>query len=512
MNKDKLIKIIEEYKQVFVSQQWEKEKYKWQAVKHFQESWDINADNFSEMFMEATNKTYNLLASMSKYPRRMIKAFADVDSEATRAMFINLFDESKNIFQRIEKFNSDAEAIRITYGEGKWNNHYQDLNSISTYLWLRYPDKYYLYKYSVYKDVVKELEANAKVKTGLSSESYFDFFDLYNEICAELQSDNDLKEMLNSVLREDCYKDPELKTMTIDFCYYLNNTYLVNLEEKRIKALISENPNLKRIADAEDIDPDSHDGSYELMRVTVELYSKVDPEHLGIEDLDLRYSMAIGTWKISVSNRKNRINKSNLPYIEKERLKTLLDKIMERLDNGEYSNVEGHIGMFGTGFMTFNKKSSPADAKKFILLLIEIKDLEDDNEILKIAEEYLKDDIAGIQAGAASSMLHCLKPRVFPIINGSVLKSIVVLEDIGVVLKNGAKLTHYIDNTRILKNFRDKYCKFNNYRVLDMQLWDVNEPNMPSIKNAQSDSLLGVREKNSLQAIKCFDHYSKEDF
>ena len=124
MNKDKLIKIIEEYKQVFVSQQWEKEKYKWQAVKHFQESWDINADNFSEMFMEATNKTYNLLASMSKYPRRMIKAFADVDSEATRAMFINLFDESKNIFQRTEKFNSDAEAIRIKHGEDRWNNHY----------------------------------------------------------------------------------------------------------------------------------------------------------------------------------------------------------------------------------------------------------------------------------------------------------------------------------------------------------------------------------------------------
>ena len=125
----------------------------------------------------------------------MIKNFAEVDPEATRAMFINLFDESKNILKRIEKFNTDAETIRSTYGEDRWNNHFQDLNSITTYLWLRYPDKYYIYKHSVYKGVVKELESNSKVKTGISSESYSDFFDLYNEICEVLKSDNEVIEI-----------------------------------------------------------------------------------------------------------------------------------------------------------------------------------------------------------------------------------------------------------------------------------------------------------------------------
>ena len=245
-------------------------------------------------------------------------------------------------------------------------------------------------------------------------------------------------------------------------------------EEERIKTLIEENPVLRRITNADDMDPDSHDGSYELIRETIKSYSKVDPGYFQVVDLDLVYSMAVGTWKIGISNRKDRINKSNLPDIEKERLESLLDKTMEKSINNEYSNIKGEVGMFGTGFMTFNGKSTAADAKKFISLLIEIKDLDDDDEIFQIVEENFKNNIAGIQAGAASMVLHCLRPSVFPIINGGVLKSIVVLEDVGVVLKNGSKLTHYIENTKILKNFRDQYCKFKNYRVLDMQLWNVD--------------------------------------
>jgi 5-methylcytosine-specific restriction protein B len=53
-------------------------------------------------------------------------------------MFINLFDETKDLASRYEKFASDAEEIRIKYDNGTWRNHYQSTNAISTYLWLRY--------------------------------------------------------------------------------------------------------------------------------------------------------------------------------------------------------------------------------------------------------------------------------------------------------------------------------------------------------------------------------------
>ena len=78
----------------------------------------------------------------------MIKAFATADAEAVRGMFINLYDESKNLAERIEQFQVSSDEMRLKYDDGTWRQHYQGENAITTYLWLRYPDKYYIYKYS----------------------------------------------------------------------------------------------------------------------------------------------------------------------------------------------------------------------------------------------------------------------------------------------------------------------------------------------------------------------------
>ena len=61
------------FKQDFVGRQWPNEKYKWEAVKWFQDHWDVNAPDFAGMLSEALKKTYNLLASMNNYPRKMIE-------------------------------------------------------------------------------------------------------------------------------------------------------------------------------------------------------------------------------------------------------------------------------------------------------------------------------------------------------------------------------------------------------------------------------------------------------
>ena len=36
---------LTEYKEAFVSEIWPDEKYKWQAVQHFQDNWDLGADD-----------------------------------------------------------------------------------------------------------------------------------------------------------------------------------------------------------------------------------------------------------------------------------------------------------------------------------------------------------------------------------------------------------------------------------------------------------------------------------
>ncbi len=37
-----LSKVLSDYKKDFITRQWQEEKYKWEAVKHFQDYWDIN--------------------------------------------------------------------------------------------------------------------------------------------------------------------------------------------------------------------------------------------------------------------------------------------------------------------------------------------------------------------------------------------------------------------------------------------------------------------------------------
>ncbi|MDD4237961.1 MAG: AAA family ATPase [Desulfotomaculaceae bacterium] len=224
IDRDKLSTVVAAYKEYFPTH-WLDEKYKWEAIKHFQAHWDINASDFLNMFMQATDKTANLLASMNNFPRNMIKAFADADVESVRAMFINLFDETKEFTERVEKFQSDAEVLRVKYDDGTWKQHYQNPNSISTYLWLRYPDKYYIYKYSECRAVAKELESDFIPKKGSFSANLIGGLNLYNEICTQLAKDKELLQMVQSVLTDSCYPDQALKTLTIDVGFYISRFY-----------------------------------------------------------------------------------------------------------------------------------------------------------------------------------------------------------------------------------------------------------------------------------------------
>ena len=180
-NHEKLAEVISAYKGYFPAH-WNDEKYKWEAIQHFQKHWDIYADNFSEMFMKATERTRNLLANMNSYPRGMIKAFAESDAEETRGMFINLFDESKDLAERMEWFLASAEKLRVKYDDGNWRQHYQTQNAITTYLWLKYPDKYYIYKYSEVWAFAKAIDSDFLPKKGRGVSNVQGTLKLYDEV------------------------------------------------------------------------------------------------------------------------------------------------------------------------------------------------------------------------------------------------------------------------------------------------------------------------------------------
>ncbi len=212
------------YKKDFVQKQWTNEKYKWEAVKHFQDNWDINADDFAEMLTRSLGKTYNLLASMNNFPAGMIEVFAKTAPEEVRGMFIALFDETQDVVQRILNFKDQSGTLLEKYGN-EATQHYQHENAISVYLWLRYPDKYYIYKFGEVKKVADELGCDLVFKKGRYADNLRNFYTLYDELCDELKEDGELRNMLNSQLTDSCYPDPELRTLTIDVGFYISRCY-----------------------------------------------------------------------------------------------------------------------------------------------------------------------------------------------------------------------------------------------------------------------------------------------
>ena len=224
-NKSILEKVLAQYKQDFVLTQWKNENYKWKAVKQFQDNWDVNASDFSEMLSRSLEKTYNLLASANNFPKGMMSEFAKAAPEEVRAMFIALFDESRDVFERMDEFKHQSSVLLEKYGNGA-AQHYQYENAISTYLWLRYPDKYYIYKFSEVKTVASELESDYQFRKGAYAENIRNFLNLYDEISAALKEDAELVNLLHSHLTDDCYPDPELKTLTIDVGFYVSRVFL----------------------------------------------------------------------------------------------------------------------------------------------------------------------------------------------------------------------------------------------------------------------------------------------
>ena len=178
------------------------------------------------MFKKATDKTFNLLASGYAYPRGMILEFAKADDNAVREMFRRLFDESLDLSDRVTEFMNTAEELRIKYNDGTWKQHYQNTNYISTYLWLMYPDKYYIYKYELYRAVAKELDDSYLPKKNGAAETMVGGFKMYDEIRKALQADGEIRRMLQAALTGSCYPDPELVTTTIDFGFYVARFYL----------------------------------------------------------------------------------------------------------------------------------------------------------------------------------------------------------------------------------------------------------------------------------------------
>lgn len=230
-HEERIEKILDFYKKSF-PKHWEDEKYKWQAIKSFQNNFDVEADNFAEMFKKAVKKADNLLGSVGSYPAGQIQDFAKEFPNETRGMFKALYDENIDLEKRIEDFKKVSVKLierhnsTLTKDNNKyWKSSYQNENSISTYLWLKYPDKYYIYKFGEIVKVERFLYEKPIIKKGEGVKNLLRGKEIYDKICTVLETDGEIKKLLKESLTDDCYSDPKLRTLAIDVGFQFSRYY-----------------------------------------------------------------------------------------------------------------------------------------------------------------------------------------------------------------------------------------------------------------------------------------------
>lgn len=204
------------------------EKYKWDAIKIFQQSFNIAAQDLSANLKESMAPSYNLLAGPFYFPLSMLSQMAKYSTEEIRLALRNLYDESIPLDERCEKFLSDTETI-LSDNKLKGNfkskdKSMQSIRAISVYLTLRYPNQHYLYKQSVYYDF--------RAITGVDLPSLSKFESVlqgYEMVCNEIRKILMKNEKLIA-LHDASYPDDmsDYRMLTQDFLYYCayHYTYL----------------------------------------------------------------------------------------------------------------------------------------------------------------------------------------------------------------------------------------------------------------------------------------------
>lgn len=288
-NKDALRQVIDEYKKRF-SKWWIDEKFKWQAIKYFNNNWDIEAEDFHEMISNTLNRPNvyaGMLASANNFPAGYLVSASKKEPETVRKMFVDLFNEDVDIYERIVAFKSTAEMLRQKHFPND-NNHYQGENAITTYLWLKYPNKYYIYKFSEVKAVSTVLNSSYQFKKGAYETNIRNSLSLYDEICEELYKDSELILMINSVIDETCYSDLYLRTLAIDIGFFISRV-IANDDKKEdlypgYWPLLKEyNPNItkEQWRDFLDTDRASFSSTLAMLKAMLELGGEATCKKLG---------------------------------------------------------------------------------------------------------------------------------------------------------------------------------------------------------------------------------------
>lgn len=213
---EKIKYIIKKYKEDFATRDKE-ERYKWIAVKHYKDNWDIDAEDFPKVIADSFIKADNLLRATMYWPYGTLTEYAKNNTDSIRKLFKNLYNEDLPFTERYEEFRAAFEA----YYKPQGKKHFQDLHAVSVYLMFQFPEKHYIYKSTMFDTFAKRIEyGDGKANKGTDAEKLENYYSMCNLVLEELKQDKELINMSKARLNDMCYQDEELHMLTMDIVYF----------------------------------------------------------------------------------------------------------------------------------------------------------------------------------------------------------------------------------------------------------------------------------------------------
>ncbi|MEM1324036.1 MAG: hypothetical protein AAGG75_27490 [Bacteroidota bacterium] len=138
--------------------------HQWEAQLNFQTHWEEGAADFAAMYDRSlqNSQTRRLWKDQSYQPKAMMLKFIALQPDYAWAMFRDLFDERKDIGDRVVRFKLGCDELLRQYKTKHIasidNNHYhEDNRMIALYLAFRYPLEYTFFDYPAFEKTMKKL-------------------------------------------------------------------------------------------------------------------------------------------------------------------------------------------------------------------------------------------------------------------------------------------------------------------------------------------------------------------
>ena len=188
--KRKIQNLIEKYKIHISKSKLKDEIYKWELLDEYSGRPNTEAIDFYDEIKEIDFS--NLIYKMGK---AVLLHIAKERPEELRSIFKYLYDESKDLTERINYF--DQETLKVYKSLGETLKHHQDERSIAAYLTYQYPEKYTFYKYTFFNNYCKLVGLKQVSKNKRYSQYLHELDMIVNDY---ISKDDDLIKLIDGLL------------------------------------------------------------------------------------------------------------------------------------------------------------------------------------------------------------------------------------------------------------------------------------------------------------------------